>query len=232
MFEDFVKLIVGLVWPGVAAYAIWLFQDPLKIFIASFSNRSVKLGPQGVELAGPPQPTPAPERLDQGLQPEASSLAAVQSGGDSSDVTQFFGQPFRELIAENQNKVDTILSQLVATSGQSRETVLRRMCIDYDSALYLERASRYILGSQIDAIGFLSANGNTGTREQLRPFYAFGAASQPVAFALFPFEQWLSYLTSWNLATIHDESVNLTGGGKAIVPYMQAWGYLNLRPLG
>lgn len=109
---------------------------------------------------------------------------------------------------------------------------MRRWYVDYSTALYLERASRYILGSQIDALNFLAANHNCATKKQLRPFYTAGAAGMPLAFSLYPFEQWLTFLTTWNLVSIDDVNVNLTAAGKAIVPYMQAWGYLNVRPPG
>ena len=108
---------------------------------------------------------------------------------------------------------------------------MRRLYIDRSGALYLERASRFILGSQIDALRFLSMNASAN-KEQLRTFYMSAAASNPTFFATFPFEQWLNFLAAWNLVSVESDTVRLTAAGTAIVPYMQTWGYLNFRPGG
>lgn len=232
MFADFVKLILGLIWPVLVGLLFWLFRDQIKVFLASFSTRNVKVGPQGIEVSGPLQQPAAPEKLDQGLEPDLSALPITASADVSTDISQYFMPAFRELITETQVKLDTNLAGFMQQFKQDRDATLRRLCIDYEAALYMERASRYILGSQIDAINFVSANINGVTKEQLRPFYTAGAASMPIAYALFPFEQWLSFLTNWNLMITLDDKVSLTAAGRTVVPYMQTWGYLNVRPAG
>ena len=114
----------------------------------------------------------------------------------------------------------------------TREDTFRWVAVDSWAALRLERASRFLFGSQIDAINVLNNYGGRLLTEVLRPIYLNASTTFPPLYANYTFEQWLSYLTNNGLITIEGSDVVITPSGKAIVPYMQALGYLNIRPGG
>jgi hypothetical protein len=116
--------------------------------------------------------------------------------------------------------------------GKDREETLRHLYVDFASALYMERASRHIFGSQIDALNFITGAGGRCQKAQLLPYYVNAAAQHPSFYSNYPFDQWFAFLISQNLVTLDGDSVALAPGGHAIVPYMQVRGYLQTRPIG
>jgi hypothetical protein len=110
------------------------------------------------------------------------------------------------------------------------EEVLKYVAIDHIAAVRLERASRAIFGSQLNAINHLNHQGGRLPVETLRLFYTNAATASPQIYANYMFEQWLGYLTSWDLIRIDGSDAVITAAGKAIFFYMQSWGYLTVWP--
>jgi hypothetical protein len=96
----------------------------------------------------------------------------------------------------------------------------------------MERASRHIFGSQIDALNFIAGAGGRCPKAQLLPYYANAVGQYPLFYSNYSFDQWLDFLISQNLIIPDGDNLALAPGGRAIVPYMQARGYLQSRPIG
>jgi hypothetical protein len=136
------------------------------------------------------------------------------------------------LIAEHAEKIDSNLPDQMQQTGRTAEDLFRHGFVDYSAALHMERASRSIFGSQLDAIGFLSGVGGQSTLDQIRSYYDQAAGKWPTEYQIYPFERWLEFLTSRGLIEVAADIVKLRPAGKAILPYMQSQGYLATRPFG
>jgi hypothetical protein len=143
-----------------------------------------------------------------------------------------FPPPVHDFIAHTEQQIENELPRYAAYLKKNTEQTLKHEFVESVAALYLGRASRHLFGSQIDVLNFLIRNNGKAAVENLRPFYAAGAAAFPVFYANYSFAQWLSFMTSWNLIQIQGTDVTLRPAGRAIIPYMQNWGYLTPRPVG
>ena len=65
-------------------------------------------------------------------------------------------------------KIDGEMPALTSRLGKSQEDTLRYLLIDQYCGLILERVSRFLYGSQIDALIFLNANNNRVTRDEIK----------------------------------------------------------------
>lgn len=230
MFATVVTLITGLVWPLTLIFSLCLFRNPIKAVIA---RGTFKVGPQGLEVSAPQQQLPSDSsKSDSGLAPTQETVQASGPTSNATSALTYYLPQYHDFMNEIRNRVDAEIPVYMANLKLSREETLRHMFVDYSAALYLERASRVIFGSQIDAINYLVAIGGTAQKDDLRPYYSQAASANPLVYANYPFDMWLQFLLGWDLVRIEGTKVVLTAAGKAIVPYMQTWGYLNSRPLG
>jgi len=198
------------------------------------ASRTFKLGPQGLEVTVPAQPPRDDQaaKLDQALTPADAATKANSAGAVSRPIPVYFIPAFQDFIAEMERRVEQDLPGYSAHLGKNTNEAIKHALVENLGALYLERASRHLFGSQIDALNFLIRNNGKARIENLRPFYAAGVSAFPTFYANYSFEQWLAFMTSWNLIKIEREDVTLAVAGKAIIPYMQNWGYLVPRPPG
>jgi hypothetical protein len=225
MFAQIVTLLNGLAWPIIVGGALWWFRGPITTVM---SARQIKLGPQGLELNILSQQLSEGQKTDQGLVPKSSPEVSAEQ----SPVAKLYAPAYHDLMEETRQKFERDIPAYLARFGGNKEEALKRAAIDYQAAVYLERASRYIFGSQIDVLNFLAANGGRSPKDQLLQFYNSATVVYPALYTAFSFDQWLAFLTHWNLITVEGENVISTAAGKAIVPYMYNWGYLAARPPG
>jgi hypothetical protein len=170
----------------------------------------------------PPQPS-----VENATANLAVALPVIASAAD------LFEAPFKELATEVENYIDnTMLPPILSVFGGNKERALRHALIDFQSAVYLERASRFMFGSQIDALIYLGANNGRGTREEISRFYMAATQAHPPIYAQYPFEGWLGFLQRNGLVGMDSDAIILLPGGKAIVSYMKTRGYLTPRPQG
>jgi hypothetical protein len=227
--SELVTLIVCIAWPVVIGGALYVFRVPISTVIASISNRSFKLGTQGFEASIPPQQTAVDTSASQqGLQPTGTEVEAAPGLG----IAKHFGVPLEEYVSEVEKGLDEAIPHLMRQYNFSKDDAIKYAAVDHAAALRLERVSRIIFGSQIDAINLLTSFGGRIQSEALRSIYNNAVPNFPSVYTNYSFEQWLAFLINASLIRIDGSDVIATPAGKAIVPYMQGWGYLNIRPLG
>ncbi|MGD0106075.1 MAG: hypothetical protein ABSC06_18850 [Rhodopila sp.] len=157
----------------------------------------------------------------------AEALPIVPNSADR------FEAPFKELAAEIATYIDTtMLPSILPAFDANKERALKHLLIDFQSAVYLERASRFMFGSQIDALIYLGANNSRGTREEISRFYLAATQVHPDTYARYSFEGWLGFLQSNELVKMDGDVISLLPGGKAVTGYMKTRGYLTTRPQG
>jgi hypothetical protein len=228
-----VTLVVGIAWPLVIGAALYLYRVPISALIASISNRSFKVGTQGLELSIPPQQAIAdtPATQHQGLPPSILPAPRMETPS-TPGITKHFAVPFHDYISKMEQAIDNSLPVLMQQFNITREDALKYAATDSWAALGLERASRYIYGSQIDAINMLNARGGRLPLDNLRPIYGTAVITFPFVYENYSFEQWLLFLTHWDLIRIEGADAIIAPAGKVIVSYLQGLGYLNTRLLG
>jgi hypothetical protein len=67
-------------------------------------------------------------------------------------AASLFEPPFQKLVGEVETKIESELSTLSARLGKNREETIKHALIDQYCGLVLERASRFLYGSQRDAV--------------------------------------------------------------------------------
>jgi hypothetical protein len=231
--EQFVKLLLGLAWPlllGLIFVAItWCFRPQVKEILDSFARRNIKLGPTGLEVSAPQPPGEgSPPSLSDATPVSATPPTGGEATQEPPPISAYFAPPFQEIVLFTEQWVEQHLPAYMAQLGRGREDTLKIATVDYVVALNLERASRFIFQSQIDALRFLITS-NELTRDQIRLFYQTAGDQYPQEYTTYPFENWLGFLASWGLVRLDGERVILTPGGRAIVPYMEVRGYLKRR---
>jgi hypothetical protein len=200
-------------WPA----AIW---DRAKVTGLATLRRIVFL--RTPHTAAPPPQTTA--SMEQG------HAGQVPNGVNPFYTTSYVATPYQELANKTAKLVNAQLLDLMTRLGSSKEDALRYLTIDYLAALTLERASRYMFGSQIDALEFLVNNNQRATLDEVRRFCSNAAAASPEVYDLYPFEGWLDFLKNRALLQVQDDFVELLPAGKAIVPYLRERGYLENKP--
>lgn len=151
----------------------------------------------------------------------------------SEQGIEMFDPPFQEFAAEISKNVDTvILPTLMPRFNGNKEQALRHALVDFQTAVALERSSRFLFGSQIDALILLGASGGRGTREELLNLYNAAIVKYPDIYVSYSFDEWLSFLQNQGLVFIDHETVAFQPAGKVIITYMQTRGYLQTRAPG
>jgi hypothetical protein len=118
------------------------------------------------------------------------------------------------------------LPEVENTVGVSREDALVHALADAASALQLERATRFIFGSQLRALQILSDRAERrAPLTELQPIYAAAASASPAIFQTFSYESWLQYLINGHLIEVSGTDAVLTAEGQAAIPYMATRGY-------
>jgi hypothetical protein len=150
-----------------------------------------------------------------------------------ANAVELFDPQFRDLVIEISNFVEQVsLPRVLPSFNGDREQALRHLLVDFQAAVCLERASRFIFGSQIDALIFLGTNNGRGTKLEVARYYEAARVSYPDIYTNYPFEGWLGFLVNNHLIAVSGDVVALTGAGKAVVGYMNNRGYLSPHPRG
>lgn len=157
--------------------------------------------------------------------------ALTDSATPASNTVQF-APHYQDFVTEVENLIDTNLPGLMARLNIDRERAYRNVAIDYFAALHLERSSRFLFGSQIDALNFLVTNNSRATRDEIRKLYDAAAAAFPAIYASYSFDSWLGFMQNWGLINAQESLITLLPTGRALIPYMEGRMYLARRPPG
>ena len=128
---------------------------------------------------------------------EARQQAAARGGGLSEALpspvnAQIFAPEFRELVAEVSAFVERVaLPNTLPNFSGDTEQALKHLLIDFQSATALERASRFIFGSQVETLIYLGTAGGMATKTEIIRHYDAAKASYPDIYARYSFDGWL-----------------------------------------
>lgn len=197
-------LLTGIAWPLSVFGILYLLRKHFDTIIDIVRKRHLKIGRDGIEVGHliteqetPPPPPP---------------------GSTSFPVLPAFGP----LIAEATNGIRNEISK---QKPGNVEDFLINIAADLSSSLFLERANRIILGSQIKALMYIRDTGPCKVKD-LMDLYDIYLGDE----TKLPREAWLNYLTSWFLITITGDDVTLAPAGAAFIPYIINHGYPVDRP--
>ncbi|MBV9858576.1 MAG: hypothetical protein JO038_00505 [Alphaproteobacteria bacterium] len=165
---------------------------------------------------------------------QASSPAqpSVEISANRPDSISFFHPPYQDFVANIQTQVNMRVAELMTRLEWTRENALQHVATDFCAALRLECVSRFLFGSQIDALEFLGKNNSQATINEIERFFTAASIQYPGIYANYTFKSWLGFLEQWALIEVRENFVTLLDAGKAVVPYMEARGYLASRPVG
>jgi hypothetical protein len=217
-----VELLVGIAWPAVAVLAVLLFRSQIKILI----GRMRSAGRTGVQF-DPPQPPTSPSNPKSPLPLSAGERASSAEAEDRTltpkDLLPNIYHDFFDYMVERARfQLETAVRRLAGT----REELLIAMVAELGGIVFLERASRHIFRSQIEALDNLKFQQGPLTKAAFRPFYDRAAQAFPQVYANYGFEQWLAFLVGVELLSVaQDDTVTITKAGRVVSRYMADRGY-------
>jgi hypothetical protein len=218
---NWIDLLVALVWPAAGVFAFLFFGKELKALI----NRLRRLGPSGAEW-WPQQPPPAGDPASS--EPVTERPAGAPAPGKPGEVRaprDYVAPIYRDLFDE---RLEIARNALQSTAGQfsvSKEEVLVAGVAELGAVLHLERASRSIFRSQLEALDSLGRQTGPLTLDSFRPFYDRAVQSFPEVYANYSFDQWFSFLIGNGLVILQNAMVAITRVGQVIGHYMIERGY-------
>lgn len=199
-------LLTGIAWPVAIFGMLYLLRKHTETLLGIIKTRIFKLTKEGVEFG---DIIKSQEHLKLPPQPGTPDIHIPPALG-----------PF---MAEAMNGVQATLDN---NNPPNREVFLIRLAADYSAALYLERANRIILGSQIKALMYIRDTGPCKTKD-LMDLYDIYFGNE----TLLPRDAWLNYLSRWFLINISGDDITLTAAGMAFIPYIVNQNYPINRPL-
>lgn len=210
-FSEVVELINAVVWPLVVLGIIWIFRAETRGLL----GRLIKIGKEGAEFKTPTQI------------PKSDEDAGLERATIKLPPTEHVAPAFRPVVVALQAKLAGDLSEAVEKTGETRENILFRVFTENYLVLHLERAYGQIFGSQIRALDYLKGrvDRKAGLDDLETIYYKTAAAAWTEMYRSITFEQWLAYLTSYELVEVKEDSVRLTDVGLALTGYIGTQGY-------
>jgi len=196
-------LLIGISWPISAFGILYLLRKHTDKIIEIVGKRHLKIGRDGIEVG--------------------QLLTEQEAKPQPPGTVSFHVSPaFAPLMAE---AINGITAEVNKQNPTNREEHLTRLAADFSSALFLEKANRIILGSQIKALMHIRDSGPCKVKD-LMDLYDRYLGDE----LILPRDAWLSYLTRWFLINISGDDVTPTPAGTAFIPYIVNQGYPIDRP--
>lgn len=185
----------------------------LKKPIYAFFDRLKRIDARGVALDAPPQePT---EQL-----PETQPQEDLFGGAFDNSVL---------LTQEQAIQADPQVTRI--TDPQQKEKFLTRHLAGAQIALHFERVYRYIFGSQIKALQFLTSLTEPIPKNVVKTFYDTASTLAPEFYLTKDFESWLEFLRDRaNLVKEEDEKITIQPLGREFLKYLIDNGISDYRP--
>jgi hypothetical protein len=213
-----VKLLVGFSWPLAVLVVAWWFKPE----IGSKLRDLLEIGKTGLKFGPPTQVQAEGDPASPGLISSniGSSQPALTAEAAPLRPQDTVAPVYQPLVASVAAKVEERLASAKQASGRTEAELLRALVCDSAAALLLERGSRTIFKSQLDALDGLKSASSI-TVSDFRPYYDRTLAKQNN----YPFEAWLGFMSSFELIVVSEESVTITEAGRVIGHYMAERGY-------
>jgi hypothetical protein len=130
------------------------------------------------------------------------------------------------LLLKNEESILQDLHERKITGQEEREKILTRFLAASYLELFFERAYTAIFGSQLGTLQVLNASEPTGlSTDAMRAFYDMAASTEPEIYQSYSFEQWLSFLRTWNLVLVEPERVRISLEGREFLRFLMQKGY-------
>lgn len=158
-----------------------------------------------------------------GLETEATNQKIALTASAAEELHRVFDNA---LLVQREALVRTTLEGLEFRDPTERESFLIRFLAASAISQQFERAYWNIWGSQLAALQFLNGLGTDGAEQDwLLPFYEQSAAKDPQAEVEYPFDQWLGFLVSHQLASPEGTRIGVTLEGREFLKYILHQGY-------
>ena len=180
--KNFVDLVIGIAWPVTVLLVAILFRAEIKRLV----DRMKKLSKEGAEFGETPQTVPPGDPAAAGpvAQPAGTPIGAVTTivaGQEArASLDAYVGPAFRALFNQTKSQLkDRLPAARNMFVGSDAEIALA-WAAEFGASTHLERASRSIFQSQIEALNEMKWR--PVTKEAFRPFYYRAAEKYPITY--------------------------------------------------
>lgn len=222
--RNLVDLIIGVAWPLAFVTVVWWFRSE----IGTLVSRMRKISKDGAEFESPqPLPPSGADPLHPALPapPQrnvpSKTVDADQPDKPSPETTIAF--VFQPLVKQQLSYLKERVALLQRTYSGSEAELALGLAADTGAALYLERASRHVFESQLEALEALKWK--EWTKAAFRPYYDKAVEAFPAVYLNYSFDQWFNFLLKLGLVSGPDDAIKVTYGGEALKMYMAQQGY-------
>lgn len=218
--DAIISLVKATAWPITVLIVAWWFRIELK----ELFGRVKKIGREGAEFD-------VPQHLPVGGDPVAPAPAPLlsppsgpaQSVADRPSPEALIPPVIRGLYSQLAFRFRDRITQLQTLVSGSEADLAIAMAAETAAALQLERASRSVFQSQVDALEELKWH--TTSKSAFRPYYDRATQTKPDFYAGYSFDQWFNFLVQFGLVEGPDNTINVTPAGEALKMYMAQQGY-------
>jgi len=194
-----------IIWPAVVLAfgitALIIFKNPLTRLI----DRTEKVTKKGIQTK---------KIQDQNIERPNSKLDEFMKNFDN------------QFLLELERNIDASLKELNLRDSNDREKYLRRLLAQVLAVLTFEKIYFSIYNSQIQTLEYLNENrALKNTLDSVKKFYENAVKDYPTYYEDYSFDNWLKYLTSYELIQKDQFDIEITLRGKEFLKYMIDQGY-------
>jgi hypothetical protein len=224
------RFIIGVQWSILVLVLVLMFRPN----VASLIDRITKLGKDGVEIGpqkvplNPDQTAPGPVvsppiTAGGGSGVASGEKAAADPGSPKQSLVDLIPPLFRPLVLQQFQRQKERMQNLRGMVDESEVDVALNWAAELASALLLERASKSVYQSQLNALEDLHYT--LVSKDSFRPFYEWGRRANPKAYEKYTFDNWFDYLIYMGLVAGTNDAIRVTHAGEALQMYMKQQGY-------
>lgn len=232
--ESLVNLIVGIAWPLLIGFIILRFEGEFRqlfLEVRDIIGRTRRIGKGGMEIEPRPQTPPPGSPTSNPLTSEPEASQATPTGGvvakSIHEVPQvkrpareFIGQEYRAYFDSEMKRIAEHLPTVFERASDLKDDVYKSIIAEFTGAIRLERATRAIFMSQIEALEALKGHAESLTKEMFRPYYEKARQLYPQVYLDYSFDQWFQFLVAMELVNEQSGKVTITEAGKVTNLYM------------
>ncbi len=203
-------LVKTLAWPFVVIVIICIFFIIFRRSIAALLGRTSEIGRKGLKTI-----------------PEQSQKLADTSETPTEELMNSFDNA---ILKERETAICTDLETRGITASDDKVRVLIRHLAASQLFFGYELVDNVIWGSQIYILENLNVNRQGVLKKELKTFYDEAEKNWPLAFSVYPYDAYLSFLKSLGVIIIKEnERLLITNYGVEFLGYLTKTGRSNAR---
>lgn len=222
--RNVIDLVIGIAWPATALIIVLLFRPQIR----ELFNRVKKLSRDGAEFDGPQQQFSSKDDPALPTPTNIHSSPTIIGGNQNPDTKpppeSVIAPSFRSIYEQQLSRIKDRLAALQNVFSGSEADLATASAAELAAALQLERASRTIFRSQLDALAGLKWK--PVKKDDFRPYYERAKLESPDVYQNYGFDQWYAFLVQSGLIEGVDDAVHVTPAGEAIQMYMAQLNYV------